>query len=142
MRRLNRTHVISAQAICVHCSTGKTRAGGSSAKTRAERRQPGSLREAEHLCLFSPFDGSTPLFFHPRTQPAGRPIPSALQLLVATVTSPPALALVRWRCARVVCFYLPSGVLQQRLRKWVLQSTGALVKAAKNQKREGRVFGT
>lgn len=100
-------------------------------QTRAERRKPGSLREAEHLCLFSPFDGSTPLFFHPRTQPAGRPIPSALQLLVATVTSPPALARGRWRCTRVVCFYLPSGVLQQRLRKWVLQSTGALVKAAK-----------
>lgn len=57
-------------------------------QTRAERRNPGSLREAEHLCLFSPFDGSTPLF-HPRTQPAERPIPSALQLLVATVTSPP-----------------------------------------------------
>lgn len=60
-------------------------------QTRAERRKPGSLREAERLCLFSPFDGSTPLFFHPRTQPAGRPIPSALQLLVATVTSP-----LRW----------------------------------------------
>lgn len=59
-------------------------------QTRAERRKPGRLREAEHLCLFSPFDGSTPLF-HPRTQPAERPIPSALQLLVATVTSP-----LRW----------------------------------------------
>lgn len=44
---------------------------------------------------------------------------------------PPALARGRWRCTRVVCFYLPSGVRQQRLRKWVLQSTGALVKAAK-----------
>lgn len=48
-----------------------------------------SLREAEHLCFFSSLDVSAP-FSSSRTN-AERPIPSAVQLLVATVTG-----LVRW----------------------------------------------